>query len=314
MNAFLALWRREVFSLLVSPFVFLLLGFWFLLNGLMFRITLDTQAVQNDLGLLPPYLFGSGLLVWLLLPAFQPLLCIRLFAEEHRVGTLEPLLTAPIRDFAVVLAKYLAACVFFLLFWGGILLLFCLLAWHDAPLDWARIFGGMLSFARGIARSVGEGDLARALAHVEVVDEYQAPLRPPHVDHLFPLPPERALRRWGADRLVAKGASGVARYTIVEAPATETALPTTGGVTGAFKTEPSERYEATVSAKLEIFDAQGFRRAFATAQARLSRGITEGATLNEREELWFKLTEDLMRTFNAEFEKNIREHVGAYLL
>ena len=132
MNAFLALWRREVFSLLVSPFVFLLLGFWFLLNGLMFRVTLDTQAVQNDLGLLPPYLFGSGLLVWLLLPAFPPLLCIRLFAEEHRVGTLEPLLTAPIRDFAVVLAKYLAACVFFLL------------AWHDAPLDWARILGGML--------------------------------------------------------------------------------------------------------------------------------------------------------------------------
>lgn len=144
MNAFLALWRREVFSLLVSPFVFLLLGFWFLLNGLMFRVTLDTQAVQNDLGLLPPYLFGSGLLVWLLLPAFPPLLCIRLFAEEHRVGTLEPLLTAPIRDFAVVLAKYLAACVFFLLFWGGILLLFFLLAWHDAPLDWARILGGML--------------------------------------------------------------------------------------------------------------------------------------------------------------------------
>ncbi|MHC4823438.1 MAG: ABC transporter permease [Planctomycetota bacterium] len=144
MNAFLALLRREVFTLLVSPFVFALLGFWFLLNGLMFSVTLDTQAVQNDLGLLPPYLFGSGLLVWLLLPAFPPLLCIRLFAEEHRLGTLEPLLTAPIRDFAVVLAKYLAACVFFLVFWGGVFLLFLLLWWHDAPLDWARVFGGML--------------------------------------------------------------------------------------------------------------------------------------------------------------------------
>ncbi len=144
MRAFAALWRKEVFAFFTSPFVFVLLGFWFLLNGLMFSVILDTQAVQNDLSLLPPYLFGSGLLVWLLLPAFPPLLSIRLFAEEHRMGTLEPLLTAPIRDVAVVLAKYFAACVFFLLFWGGVLLLFLLLQLHHAPMDWARIWGGML--------------------------------------------------------------------------------------------------------------------------------------------------------------------------
>ena len=152
------------------------------------------------------------------------------------------------------------------------------------------------------------------VARIEVVDEYQAPLQPPHVDHVFPIPPERALERWQKDRVVAKGASGVARYTIMDASATETALPTTGGVTGAFRKEPAERYEAKVSAKLEVFDEQGFRRAFATAQASLARGIIEGATLNEREELWFKLTEDLMQTFNAEFEKNIREHLGGYLM
>jgi ABC-2 type transport system permease protein len=144
MRAFYALWKREVFSMLVSPFAFVLLGFWFLLNGLMFAVVLDSQAVQSDLRLLPPYLFGSGLLVWLLLPAFPPLLCIRLFAEEHRVGTLEPLLTAPIRDCAVVLAKYFAACVFFLLFWGGVLLLFFLLQWSGGDLDWSRVLGGLV--------------------------------------------------------------------------------------------------------------------------------------------------------------------------
>jgi hypothetical protein len=63
-----------------------------------------------------------------------------------------------------------------------------------------------------------------------------------------------------------------------------------------------------------VFDDRGFRRAFATAQASLARGINEGATLNEREELWFKLTEDLMKTSNTEFEGNIREYLGAYLM
>ena len=143
MNAFLALLRREVFTLLVSPFVYILLGVWYLLNGLMFSVAIELPAMQADLRLLPPFFFGSGLLIWLLLPAFPPLLCIRLFAEEHRVGTLEPLLTAPIRDVAVVLAKYLAACLFFLVFWGGVLLLFLLLQWHGADLDWARVFGGL---------------------------------------------------------------------------------------------------------------------------------------------------------------------------
>jgi len=144
LRAFFALWRREVHGLLVAPFVYLLLGFWFLLNGLMFTYLLTYEReVQQDLGLLAPYLFGSGLLVWLLLPTFPPLLTLRLLAEERRIGTLEPLLTAPIGDAAVVIAKYLAACVFFLIFWGGVAALFLLLAAFGAPLPWGTVAAGM---------------------------------------------------------------------------------------------------------------------------------------------------------------------------
>jgi ABC-2 type transport system permease protein len=144
MMAFRALLRKELLCLAISPFVYILLAVWFLLNALLFNISLDTQYIQADLSLLPPYLFGSGMLVWLLLPVFPPLLCLRMFAEEHRVGTLEPLLTAPITDSAVVLAKYLAACLFFLIFWGGLLLFFLLLDLHGATLDWVRIIGGFI--------------------------------------------------------------------------------------------------------------------------------------------------------------------------
>ncbi|MDP6963714.1 MAG: ABC transporter permease, partial [Planctomycetota bacterium] len=134
----------ELLSLMVSPFVYVLLAVWFFLNALLFNISLDTQYIQADLGLLPPYLFGSGMLVWLLLPIFPPLLCLRMFAEEHRVGTLEPLLTAPITDIGVVLAKYFAGCLFFLVFWGGLLLYFSLLYFYGANLDWVKIFGGFV--------------------------------------------------------------------------------------------------------------------------------------------------------------------------
>jgi ABC-2 type transport system permease protein len=169
-SAFLALFRRELWSLLVAPYVYVLLGFWFLLNGLLFSYLIEVPAIQADLRLLPPYLFGSGLLVWLLLPAFPPLLALRLLAEEHRVGTLEPLLTAPIRDISVVLAKYAAVCLFFLLFWGGVLLQFLLLSWEGADLDWSRVLGGftgalLVSFlflASGLWASSWGGNLVLA--------------------------------------------------------------------------------------------------------------------------------------------------------
>lgn len=170
MRAFRAQFKRELAGLFLSPYVYALLGAWYLLNGLFFAYLLRSPAIQNDLTLLPPYLFGNGLLVWLLLPAFPPLLALRLLAEEQRVGTLEPLLTAPVRDAAVVLAKYLAACAFFLLFWGGVLALFLILAAHGAELDWGRVGAGfagaaLVSFlflATGLWASSWSGNLVLA--------------------------------------------------------------------------------------------------------------------------------------------------------
>ncbi len=171
MSAFIAQVKREVFGLFVSPSIYLLLGVWFLLNGLVFVYLIDyAPSVQADLALLPQFLFGSGLLVWLLLPAFPPLLTLRLLAEEHRLGTLEPLLSGPITDAATVLAKYFAACLFFLLFWGGILALFLVLDLSGAELDWAKVFGGFLGallcsilfLATGLFASSWSGNLILA--------------------------------------------------------------------------------------------------------------------------------------------------------
>jgi ABC-2 type transport system permease protein len=53
-----------------------------------------------------------------------PVLTMRLLSEEHRSGTLEVLLTAPVNEAAVVLSKFLAALVFFMVVflpWGLLL-------------------------------------------------------------------------------------------------------------------------------------------------------------------------------------------------
>ena len=51
-------------------------------------------------------LFPNMSVILLLL---MPLVTMRLFAEERRAGTIELLLTYPVRDGAVLLGKYLAA-------------------------------------------------------------------------------------------------------------------------------------------------------------------------------------------------------------
>ena len=57
---------------------------------------------------------------------------------------MEPLLSAPITDVAVVIAKYLASCLFFLVFWLGVLGLFGLLSLNGAELDLSRVGGGFI--------------------------------------------------------------------------------------------------------------------------------------------------------------------------
>jgi len=52
-----------------------------------------------------------------------------LFAEEFKLGTIEPLLTAPVRDIEVVLSKFLAALIFYLSLWLPSLLYFLIFAW-----------------------------------------------------------------------------------------------------------------------------------------------------------------------------------------
>jgi len=144
---------------------------------------------------------------------------------------------------------------------------------------------------------------------LDIVVDYQPPLKAPNVEHLFPVSPETALRRWADDRLANHGQDGVARFIIIDASVRETALKMKTGLMGVFTKEQSERYEANIETMLEILDSQGVRKAYATARVGNTLTVREDATVNEREQAWFNLTETLMKDFNREMESNIRKHL-----
>lgn len=152
------------------------------------------------------------------------------------------------------------------------------------------------------------------VARIEVKSEFHPTMQAPHIEHLMPVPPERAMRRWAEDRLQANGVTNVARFTIGDASVTETPLKVEGGLAGAFKKQQAARYEAAVAATIEIVDDRGFRRAFASSRVSRSQTLGEDATLNDRDRLWFELIDALMKDFNAEMEQDLRSHVGAFLM
>src|SRR5262249_40979865 len=72
-----------------------------------------------------------------------PLLTMRLFAEEKRLGTIELLLTYPLHDRTIVAAKFGACALVLVLLLGGTLIY----PWYVStlqPLPWAPLFAGYL--------------------------------------------------------------------------------------------------------------------------------------------------------------------------
>lgn len=116
MQKFLTLLGREVRSYFYSPIAYIVLVFFLLLSGVDFFFQLSYMngkptpyAVQEA--------FFNSIFFWFAFVLIFPLITMRLFAEEFKLGTIEPLMTAPVRDWQVVLSKFFGALVFYIVLW-----------------------------------------------------------------------------------------------------------------------------------------------------------------------------------------------------
>jgi gliding motility-associated transport system permease protein len=119
MRPMLTLIRREFTTYFLSPIAYVVLTVFLLGTGYLFGfMAMDLLTKKGPVGIEYPMQEMLGderfWLVFLLIPA---LLTMRLFAEERGSGTLEMLLTAPIRDWQVVTAKFVAAMAFYVVLW-----------------------------------------------------------------------------------------------------------------------------------------------------------------------------------------------------
>lgn len=128
-----SLFRRELGAYFTSPVAYLVLFVFLVATGLLFLRTLGQLTTTGPEGVEYPLreMFGAAffqaesptwamfgrLIFWAAFPLIPALLTMRLFAEERSSGTLEMLMTAPVKEWQVVLIKFLACFTFYLLLW-----------------------------------------------------------------------------------------------------------------------------------------------------------------------------------------------------
>ena len=151
------------------------------------------------------------------------------------------------------------------------------------------------------------------VAQVEIIEAYQARGAAPHVDHLFPQKPADVAAAWGRDVLRAVGKRGMATYTIVDASATGTALPRSSGLTQVFTTEQSDRYDLHIEVKLDIGNPLLAKTGQISAAVNRSQTVAENMTLNQREAVWFHMTESAMRELDQKLEAAIRDNLKPFV-
>lgn len=161
---------KELKGYFLTPFGWVVLAFVSIMQGISLSAAMKgfrDSAVKDSL----VYVTFNAPLFWFYFLFIFPLITMRLFAEEERSGTLETLLTAPLRTWQVVLSKYIAAMAFFAVLWLPLLFQFQLFSWVTRlppAFDTGSLVGAMAIVMLMGAAYTAIGCLASALTSSQI--------------------------------------------------------------------------------------------------------------------------------------------------
>jgi ABC-type transport system involved in multi-copper enzyme maturation permease subunit len=147
--------RREFAAYFLSPIAYVVLVVFLAVTGHLFAMTLGLLTATGPKGTeWPLQTMFADERFWLVFLFIPPLLTMRLFAEERSSGTLEMLMTAPLRDWQVVLSKYLACLAFYVVLWLPTLVYLPALLGAQAPVVTAAWTPFSILFLAGLAATL----------------------------------------------------------------------------------------------------------------------------------------------------------------
>jgi len=137
----LTIYRKELKSYFASWVGYVVIAFFAVIFGYFFYVATAIFVNQSFQSQMMGRGFPMDMNEWVIRPLMMnvsviglfviPMITMRLFAEEKRSGTIELLMTSPVRDAEIVLGKWLAAWTFYA----------CVLAFSALDLAFLFIYG-----------------------------------------------------------------------------------------------------------------------------------------------------------------------------
>lgn len=152
---------KEIQIYFSSPVAYIVALIFMALSGFFFVRDLGNPFPEASLSN-----FFQGA-TFLLIP-LAPALTMRLLAEEQKLGTIELLLTSPVRDWEVILGKYLASLVF-LLFLLALTSYYVVLLLVFATPDPGPIYSGYLGLTLYGMSALAVGTLTSTLTSNQII-------------------------------------------------------------------------------------------------------------------------------------------------
>ena len=152
--------RKELQATFTSPIGYTFIAVFLLVLGYTFSLTLIATRVANL-----NYIFHQ---VYVLAILLVPAATMRAFAEERATDTLELLLTSPVNEVNIVMAKFLATLALILGMIAGSTVYAVILGIYGDP-DWGPIYSGYLALVLLAAFLVAIGIFMSSLTENQVV-------------------------------------------------------------------------------------------------------------------------------------------------
>jgi ABC-2 type transport system permease protein len=161
--------RRELGAIFVQPIAYIFAIMITLITGFLFAGQVTNYVLSTQFGGAPPLTVSQLLLTFGFLMIFAaPAITMRLLSEEQKSGTMELLMTLPVRDGQVVLGKFLAAMIFYLVI-VALTLIYPLVLLRFGNPDIGPLLSSYLGVILWGSALLGIGTLASALSENQIV-------------------------------------------------------------------------------------------------------------------------------------------------
>lgn len=171
MQPYLTLVRRELGAYFVSPTGYVIIAGVQLVLGMSFAMMLSAlNGKPFDMPVTEKF-YNIGFF-WVILLLAAPVITMRTFALEKFSGTYETLMTTPVSDWQVVLAKYTGALAFYLVAWAPVVAYPYLLRYYAVdvpPVDPGTIGSTLLGIFLFGSFYMAMGCFASSLTRAQIV-------------------------------------------------------------------------------------------------------------------------------------------------